>query len=238
MTGLNCPDSISSLIYLTMNWSCFGIGNVTFLPPCTGAMSARNGFWASGPSSEGDVDSVRFQKPFAVAEGALAHRVEDHVVLLLVPGEIPGRVVDDPVGAQAPDQLHMASVADRGHVGTQALQQLDRRRADSTGCAVDQDILPAADLCRPDMREGIVRTLGTGSGLLVGHVRRHGRERAVLGNRHVLGVSAERASLYPNTLSPTSNDVTPLPTASTTPANSVPRTQISGGSRLITVKCG
>jgi hypothetical protein len=31
-------------------------------------------------------------------------------------------------------------------------------------------------------------------------------------------------SLYPNTLSPTPNDATPLPTASTTPANSVPRT--------------
>jgi hypothetical protein len=37
-------------------------------------------------------------------------------------------------------------------------------------------------------------------------------------------MSAERALLYPNTLSPTPNDATPLPTASTTPANSVPRT--------------
>jgi hypothetical protein len=62
------------------------------------------------------------------------------------------------------------------------------------------------------------------SGLLVGHVGRHRRDRTVLGNRHVLGMSAERASLYPNTLSPTPNDATPLPTASTTPANSVPRT--------------
>ena len=52
MTGLNCPDSISSLIYRTMNWSCFGMGNMTFLPPCSGAMSARNGFWPSGPNSE------------------------------------------------------------------------------------------------------------------------------------------------------------------------------------------
>ena len=33
-----------------------------------------------------------------------------------------------------------------------------------------------------------------------------------------------RPSIYPNTLSPTSKEVTPLPTASTSPANSVPRT--------------
>jgi hypothetical protein len=35
-------------------------------------------------------------------------------------------------------------------------------------------------------------------------------------------------SLYPKTLSPTSKDVTPLPTASTTPANSFPRTVARG----------
>lgn len=58
-----------------------------------------------------DVDPVRFQEPFALAEGALANRVEDHIVFLLVPGEIPGRLVDDFVGAQALDQLHVAGVA-------------------------------------------------------------------------------------------------------------------------------
>ena len=35
-------------------------------------------------------------------------------------------------------------------------------------------------------------------------------------------------SLYPNTRSPTLKDVTPLPTASTTPANSPPRTVTRG----------
>ena len=44
-----------------------------------------------------------------------------------------------------------------------------------------------------DEREGVVRALGAGSGLLVGHVRRHGRERTVLGDRQVLGVSTEPA---------------------------------------------
>src|SRR5688572_9047523 len=40
---------------------------------------------------------------------------------------------------------------------------------------------------------GKVRALGAGSGLLIGHVRRHGRQRPVLRNRQVLGMSAERA---------------------------------------------
>ena len=52
MTGLNSPDSISFLKCSTIGWSCFGMGNKTFLPPCSGAMSARNGFWARGPNSD------------------------------------------------------------------------------------------------------------------------------------------------------------------------------------------
>jgi hypothetical protein len=66
-----------------------------------------------------------------------------------------------------------------------------RRGADGSGCAVDEDILPAPDLCRADEREGVVRTLGTGSGLLVGQVRRHGRERTVLGKVEASGHSRQ-----------------------------------------------
>src|SRR5215207_3782065 len=108
-----------------------------------------------------------------------------------VPGEVLGRVVDHPVGAQAPDQLHVLAVADRGHPGTKALQQLDRGRADGPGGAIDQDVLPTPELGLPDHREGIVRTLGAGRGLLEGHVRRHGRKRTVLRHRHVFSVRAE-----------------------------------------------
>lgn len=41
-------------------------------------------------------------------------------------------------------------------------------------------------------------------------------------------MSTEGPSLYPKTRWPSSKDVTPLPTASTTPANSVPRTVARG----------
>ena len=124
-----------------------------------------------------------------MAEGALADRVEDHIVGLVVLGEVLRRVVDDLAGTQPPDQLHMFSTADRGDVDIQTRQQLHRRRADGSGCAVNEDILPASDPGRPDGRQGIVRTLHAGSRLLVGEVRRHVCERAVLGNRHVLGMS-------------------------------------------------
>jgi hypothetical protein len=71
------------------------------------------------------------------------------------------------------------------------LQELDRRRADGAGGAIDQDVLAAPDLGLPDQREGIVRPLGTRCGLLESQVRRHGRERTVFGHRQVLGMGAE-----------------------------------------------
>ena len=59
--------------------------------------------------------------------------------------------------------------------------------------AVDEDVLAAADLRRPDVRERVVRAFGAGSGLLVGHVRRHRRDRGVLRDRQVFGMRAEPA---------------------------------------------
>ena len=46
LLGGNLPEDV-----LRHNGS-FGMGNLTFLPPSSGAMSARSGFWASGPSSD------------------------------------------------------------------------------------------------------------------------------------------------------------------------------------------
>ena len=53
--------------------------------------------------------------------------------------------------------------------------------------------MPALDLCHRDEPEGIVRTLGAGSGLLVGQVRRHRREPIQVADDHVFGMSTERA---------------------------------------------
>ncbi len=73
-----------------------------------------------------EVDPARLQLSLAAPERALADRIEDHVVGLLVRGEVLGRVVDDPVGTQAPDQRPVLGVADRGHLGTETLHELDR----------------------------------------------------------------------------------------------------------------
>ena len=114
---------------------------MTFLPPNSGVTSARNGFWDKRTQLRREVDPARFQQSLASAERALADRIEDDVVRLLVLGEVLGRVVDDSVGAQAPDQFHVVGVADRGHVGAEVLHELDRRRADGAGRAIDEDVL-------------------------------------------------------------------------------------------------
>ena len=85
------------------------------------------------PELRREVDPVSLQQSPAAPERALADRVEDDVVALLVPCEVVGRVVDDPVGAQTFDQRQVLGGADRGHVRAEALQELDRRRADGSG---------------------------------------------------------------------------------------------------------
>jgi hypothetical protein len=83
--------------------------------------------------------------------------------------------------------------ADRGHRGTVGLQQLDRRRPDGPGGAVDQDVVATADLWPPDVRQRIMRTLRARGGLLVSQVWRHDRDPPVRSDHQVFGVSPERA---------------------------------------------
>ena len=84
-------------------------------------------------------------------------------------------------------------VADRGDADAEAGEELDRSGADGSRRAVDEHVLPAPHLRAPERRERVVRTLGRGSGLCVGQVRGHARERPVFGDRQVLGVSPEGA---------------------------------------------
>ena len=128
---------------------------------------------------------------------ALADRVQNHVVGLVVLGEVLAGVVDDPIRAETRDPVQILPAADGRHGDPEVLQQLDRRRADGSGRAVDEDVLPAGDLRAPDLGEGVVRALGAGRGLRVRHVRRHGRHGAVLRDGQVLGMRAERSLAVP-----------------------------------------
>src|SRR6266568_6170388 len=51
-------------------------------------------------SLRGEIDPARLQQPPTSAERALADRIEDHVVFLIVLREVLRRVVDDPAGAR------------------------------------------------------------------------------------------------------------------------------------------
>ena len=64
---------------------------------------------------------------------------------------------------------------------------------------------------------------GGRGGLRVGQARRDPGQRSVLTDGQVLRVGAAAVSSYPNTRSPTAKHVTLGPTASTCPANSLPR---------------
>ena len=112
------------------------------------------------------------------------------------------------LSAPRPLASSRCAVAHTAITRRRALQELDRRRADGPGRAVDEDCLPAPELCRPYEPERVGRaTLGAGSGLLGDQVRRHGRERAVGGDDHVLGVGPE---------------LTPTPKARVEPEHPVP----------------
>lgn len=52
MSGLNAPDSSSSLRYRTVSWSCLGGRNSDFLRPNSGVMSEKNMFCHIGPRSD------------------------------------------------------------------------------------------------------------------------------------------------------------------------------------------
>src|SRR5512132_4347868 len=95
--------------------------------------------------------------------------------------------------------------------GADLLQELDRRRADSAGGAVDEHVLAAPDLGRPDRRAGVMRALAAGRRLLEGPALRDGRHQPALGHDQVLGVGPEGSpTLNPNTRSPTLTAVNPV----------------------------
>ncbi len=147
----------------------------------------------AGPWPGGHVDAAGPQQWSALAEGDLADGVEDDVVALLVVGEVAGRVVEDPAGPEAPHEVQVLGSAGSGDNGADRLEQLDGRRADGAGRAVDEHVLPGFDPGPADVGEGVVRTLGGRGSLVVEEIRWHGSDRAVGSHHEVLGVRPEPA---------------------------------------------
>jgi hypothetical protein len=122
----------------------------------------------------------------AVRPGPVAGDVEHDVVTPAVAREVVLRVVDDVVCADRADDLHVPRAAHAGHFGSERLRDLDGKRADSSGRAVDQHVLPGlnASLVAQALKCADCCNRYGGS-LFEGHVRGLGNDR--LANAHILG---------------------------------------------------
>ena len=109
--------------------------------------------------------------------------VEDDVVPAAGLGEVVGRVVDDVVGADRPDELEVARAGDGRDLGTERFRDLDRERADPARGAVDEDRGPRPDVgVVAECLEGDEAGHRHGGGRLEGEVGGLERE-GVLGRR-------------------------------------------------------
>jgi hypothetical protein len=120
----------------------------------------------------------------------VAHQVEHDAVAPAVAGEVFPGVVDDVVGAERADQLHVSGAAHAGHLRAERLGDLDGEGAHATGGPVDQDVLSGLD----PTQVALADQGGAGGQryrrcLLEGQVGRLGC-RSVVGDAHVLGKGA------------------------------------------------
>src|SRR5919204_641452 len=116
--------------------------------------------------------------------------VEDEVVPLALLREVLAGVVDDVVGADRADQVHVPRAAHAGHVRSERLRKLHREGTDAARRTVDQDLLPGSHLALVAKRlQGDEAGQGSGRGVLEREVGRLRLQR-VGGNGRLLGEGA------------------------------------------------
>src|SRR5678815_2070099 len=94
-----------------------------------------------------DINSLRSQRTTVLGERMVRDKIEDHVVLFPVAGEIFSRVINNSVRADGPHQFHIPRTANTGNLSAQRLCDLCRKRADASGSAIDQNFLARLQLC-------------------------------------------------------------------------------------------
>src|SRR5207244_2077163 len=144
---------------------------------------------STGLTSDDDEPAPGGERAPEMREPTVAPDIEDHVVAVLAVCEVVAGVIDDVIGAEGSDRVHLRGAAYTGHLGSEGLGDLDGERAHASRRADDQHLLPVLD---PSVDASL-----------------SGRARAY---------SANDASPMPNTMSPGLKPVTLLPTASTVPA--------------------
>ena len=136
--------------------------------------------------------SLRGERAPEVGEGTVRHVVEYEVVPLPRPREVHFRVVDDMVGADRSDQVHVPRAADASHLRAERLRNLHGKGSDAARGTVDQDLLSGPDLAViADRQEGDGAGHGNGRGLLERQVGRLGHQR-IFGDGRVLGKGASQ----------------------------------------------
>jgi len=128
------------------------------------------------------------QYPPGLRQGPVSGYVHQQVVPPPCPGEILLGVVDDLVGPDRGDDLHVLRAAYARYLGAERLGELHRERPDPSGRAVDQDLLP-----RPDPALVAKRLHGRAPGdrhrrrLLERYIGRLFQQHRVLTDADVLG---------------------------------------------------
>src|SRR5215211_5630567 len=195
MTGVTFPDSMSSLRTSRSSW--FGVEtNVpSFWPTKGDSIVARS--WRSRPPSHRPPPSpptmTRVPREARAPEACqrrVPADVEDQIVALLALGEVLVPIVDDVIGTDGSDHLHLLRAANACYVRTERLGDLHCVGPHSSRRADDQHLLPRLDLSlvAQGLQGGRAHD-GENRRLLEGEVRRLGRE-LVLGCACVLGVRA------------------------------------------------
>ena len=98
------------------------------------------------PSAVREQCPPRCQCTPGVRQRVVPDVVQDEVVARPSLGEVLAGVVDDVVGTDGPDHVHVLRAAHAGDLGAERLGDLDGERSDAARGAVDQDLLPGLDL--------------------------------------------------------------------------------------------
>src|SRR3546814_16958304 len=93
------------------------------------------------PQFSGHVNAALFQEWFALSERTFAYRVKYNVACAVQHGEIFLFVIDHLSGAQRSYQFQVFGAAHRGHFRTKMFCQLNSRRTNSPGSAIDQPMV-------------------------------------------------------------------------------------------------
>jgi hypothetical protein len=102
--------------------------------------------------------------------------------------EVLASIVDDLVGAEGSNELHVVGAADAGDVSAEVLRDLDRRGPERSRGAVDHELLAGRRPGLPERGERLRRAVAHGGRLVEGHPGWHVRDGSRGPDAQVLGV--------------------------------------------------